>query len=304
MIKENILNKLKQSLSKTRDSFIEKLNFIFNKQSREDIIEELTSLLLSSDIGFETTDKIINSLKKKYINNKNDLLRELFNILYNILNKYEKNIIINDKIKPFIILIIGINGSGKTTTVAKLSNLFYKNNKKIIIAAGDTYRKTSIEQLEILTNKNNIKIVKQDYGADSASVVFDAINTSIKNKIDLLIIDTAGRLHTNDKLMKQLKKIETVIKKIDKTAPHETLLIIDATLGQYSLNQAKAFNTNINITGIIITKLDGTAKAGIIFSIVENIKIPIKYICYGENIENIKEFNSKEFINSILNTDF
>lgn len=304
MIKENILNKLKQSLSKTRDSFIEKLNFIFNKQSREDIIEELTSLLLSSDIGFETTDKIINSLKKKYINNKNDLLRELFNILYNILNKYEKNIIINDKIKPFIILIIGINGSGKTTTVAKLSNLFYKNNKKIIIAAGDTYRKTSIEQLEILTNKNNIKIVKQDYGADSASVVFDAINTSIKNKIDLLIIDTAGRLHTNDKLMKQLKKIETVIKKIDKTAPHETLLIIDATLGQNSLNQAKAFNTNINITGIIITKLDGTAKAGIIFSIVENIKIPIKYICYGENIENIKEFNSKEFINSILNTDF
>lgn len=304
MLKENIFNKLKNSLSKTKDNFLDKINNIFNKEKNENIIEELRSLLLSSDIGFETTEKIIKLINKKNINNKECLIKELFDCLYKILSVYENNITIYNKIKPFVILVIGVNGSGKTTTVAKLANFFNKKNNKIIIAAGDTYRKASVEQLETLTNKNTLKIVKQQYGADSSSVVFDALNTSIKNNADILIIDTAGRLHTNDKLMQQLKKIELVIKKIDKTAPQEKLLVIDATIGQNSLNQAQIFNENIGISGIIITKLDGTAKAGVIFSIVEKIKIPIKYVCYGENIENIKEFNSKEFINSILNTNF
>ncbi|HFL8824219.1 MAG TPA: signal recognition particle-docking protein FtsY [Candidatus Azoamicus sp. OHIO1] len=294
------LNSIKNTLVNTKNNITKKLNEILNKNQNTNILEDITNLLIESDIGIETTEKIINTLSKKKLHNKTDYINEISNILLEILNTCEHELKIDTNIKPFVILIVGVNGVGKTSTIGKLSKIYKNLNKEVIIAAGDTFRAAGIEQLQKICDKTNTNLIKQHHGADSASVIYDALSIAQKKKTDILIADTAGRLHNNQNLMNELKKIVHVIKKIDNTAPHEIMLILDATFGQNSLIQAQKFNDYLKITGITITKLDGTSKAGIIFPIANLINIPIRYICIGEKIDDIKVFNAKNFVNSIL----
>lgn len=287
-------------LKKITNTFIDNISAIFKNNINNDYLEELENILIASDVGVSTTEEIITKLKQnKHIKNDSDLRKHLALILYDILKPCEKQFNI-EKNKPFVILIVGVNGVGKTTTVGKLANLYKNENKSVIIAAGDTYRAAGIEQLEHICTKYNIQLIKQHHQADSASVIFDAFNLAQSKKNDLLLADTSGRLHTNNTLMKELKKIKTTLQKLDHQAPHEIMMIIDATFGQNIINQVKIFNEYLNLTGLTISKLDGTAKAGIIFNIVNTFKIPIRYIGIGEKINDIKPFNSKDYINNLL----
>ena len=298
----NIINKIKQNINNKKNIFLYNLNKLFKKKIDNTYFNSLTNLLIKADIGEPLTEKIITLLKKKNIKTKDELQRNLVYELYNIINPYEKQLKINN-IKPFVILVVGVNGVGKTTTVGKLANLYTKQNKKVLVVAGDTYRAAGIEQIDYICKKHNINIIKQHQGADSASVIFDAFKLAKSKNFDMLIADTSGRLHTNNKLMSELKKIKNTLQKLDKKIPHEIIMIIDATFGQNSINQIKIFNKYLNITGIIISKLDGTAKAGTIFTIATTFKIPIRYIGNGENINNIKIFDSKKYINKLLETN-
>ncbi|MDP2763188.1 MAG: signal recognition particle-docking protein FtsY [Enterobacteriaceae bacterium] len=294
------LNSIKNTLVNTKSIITKKLNEILNKNQNTNILEDITNLLIECDIGMKTTEKIVNTLSKKKLHNKTDYINEISNILLEMLNNCEHELKIDTNIKPFVILIVGVNGVGKTSTIGKLSKIYKNLNKEVIIAAGDTFRAAGIEQLQKICDQTNTNLIKQHYGTDSASVIYDALSIAKKKKTDILIADTAGRLHNNQNLMNELKKIVHVIKKIDNTAPHEIMLILDATFGQNSLIQAQKFNDYLKITGITITKLDGTSKAGIIFPIANLINIPIRYICIGEKIDDIKVFNAKNFVNSIL----
>lgn len=302
--KDSIFSRLKKGLIKTREHIgIGLLGLLRGKKIDNDLFEELEEQLLIADVGSKTTNKIINELilYSDNIHNKKteklyDKLREnMENILLNV----EHQLIIKEK-KPFVILMVGVNGAGKTTTAGKLANLYQKEGKSVILAAGDTFRAAAIEQLQLLGNKNNIEVVSQHTGADSASVIFDAIKTAKIKNIDVLIADTAGRLHNKDNLMEELKKIIRVIKKLDTSAPHEVILVIDASTGQNAINQTNAFNNIIQLNGIILTKLDGTAKGGVIFSISNQFGIPIRYISIGENIDDLKQFKAKDFIQALF----
>lgn len=292
-----IIETIKNSIKYGKDIISEKINKIINKENNEKIIEEMQTLLIESNFGIDITEKIIHKLKTT---TKEKMLTEIYEILYDIAVQSEKPLKINTDTKPFVILILGANGAGKTTTIGKISKIYKENNKKVIIAACDTYRAAGIEQLQKICEKIKTPIIKQHYGADSASVAYDAMNLAKKKQYDILIIDTAGRLHTNEKLTEEFKKIIKVIKKTDPSAPHETMLILDSNFGQNSLLQTKKFNESFNITGITITKLDGTSKAGIIIPIINTLNIPIRYLCNGENLENIKTYNAKNFIESLL----
>lgn len=292
-----IIEAIKNSIKYSKNIISEKINKIINKENNEEIIEEIQTLLIESNFGIDVTEKIINKLKTT---NKKNMLNEIHEILYNIAIQSEKPLQIDANAKPFVILILGTNGVGKTTTIGKISKLYNENNKKVIVAACDTYRAAGIEQLQKICEKIKIPIIKQHHGADSASVAYDALNLAKKKQYDILIIDTAGRLHTNEKLIEELKKIIKVIKKIDQSAPHETMLILDSNFGQNSLLQTKKFNKEFNITGITITKLDGTSKAGIIIPIISTLNVPIRYLCTGEKTEDINAYDAKKFIESIL----
>lgn len=287
----NLFNKIKKT-------FFEKIETLF-KKTDDDYIISLTNILIESDVEINLTDEIINILKKKNITTLANLKTELYSILKTILKDSEKELIISNNL-PLTILVIGVNGVGKTTTVVKLANFFKKQNKKVLVAAGDTYRAAGIEQLDYICKKNDIPIMKQHSNADSASVIFDALNVAKSKNIDILIADTSGRLNTNEKLMTDLRKIDKSLKKIDITAPNEVLMVIDSNFGQNSITQVKKFNDYIKLTGIILTKTDNTAKGGIIFSFAKN-KIPIKFICNGENINDISIFNSDLFLRNLLN---
>ncbi len=282
-----------------RKKFIEKINDLF-KNNKIDYIDSLTDTLIESDIELNIIEEIINSLKKKNISNLNELKEELYLILNEILTHREKKIKVQTDLTPFVMLIVGTNGVGKTTTVIKLANLLKNENKTVIVAAGDTYRAAGIEQLEYSCKRHNIQLIKQHKNADSASVIFDAFNLAKSKKIDILIADTSGRLHTNEKLMIELKKIDLSLKKIEKTAPHETLMVIDSNFGRNSIDQFNNFNKYISITGIILSKMDCTAKGGAILSLAKK-NVPIKYVCHGESINDISVFNSHVFIKSLLN---
>lgn len=286
---------------KIKLNFLEKIKKIFGKNNQNEYIEELNTILLEADIDVNIADDIIESLKSKNINSITELKKELYKKLQNLLKNSEKKIEIKTEL-PFTILLIGPNGVGKTTTTAKLANFFQKQNKKVIVAAGDTYRAAGIEQLEYLCNKNKIQLTKQHQNADSASVIFDAFNIAKNKNIDILIADTSGRLHTNEKLMTDLKKIDMVLKKINNSLPNEVLIIIDSNFGQNVIKQLEKFNDNIKITGAILTKLDNTAKGGTLLSIVKK-NIPIVYSCYGEKIDDIKIFNQVDYIKNLLNME-
>ena len=275
---------------------------IGKKKIDEDLLEELEVLLISSDVGIQTTDKVIESVRKKA--SRKDLKDE--DSLYQLIKLELESLLVTDSDLepsteiPFVILVVGINGAGKTTTIGKLAKLFQGEGKSVMLAAGDTFRAAAVEQLQVWGERNDITVIAQKTGADAASVVYDAYQSAIAKKTDILIADTAGRLHTQDNLMQELEKIKRVLKKHNENAPHETLLVIDGGSGQNAVQQANEFHKSINLSGLAITKLDGTAKGGVLFSISDALKLPIRFIGVGEAIEDLKPFNSKDFVDALF----
>jgi len=301
-----MLTTLKNKLQKTRNVLSEGLkNLLLGKKAiATNIIEELETVLLQADIGLSTCNKIMQNittqLNRQELQDPNIIYKNVFDALFNMLQPYEIPLVIpKASAKPFVILFVGINGAGKTTTIGKLANLYKNADQKVALACGDTFRAAAIEQLSAWGNKINVPVIKQSLGADSASVIFDSFNFAINNNFDVLLADTAGRLHTKQHLIEELKKIIKVLKKLDPSAPHEIMLVIDASIGQNSLNQAKSFKEQVKITGLTITKLDGTAKGGVLFAIADSLKIPIRYVGVGEQINDIHNFNAKKFIDAI-----
>lgn len=297
-------DKLKQGLSKTKNSFNEKLNDVFSnfRKVDEELLEELEEVLIMSDVGVETSTKIIANLreriKKEKIEEeeqvKNALREEMEHILDAVNNALQLNT------KPSVILVVGVNGVGKTTSIGKIANRLRMDGKKVVIAAADTFRAAAVEQLEIWANRAGCDMVKKEEGTDPASVVFDAIKMTKEKGADVLICDTAGRLHNKKYLMDELIKIKKVIDKELPDANKEILVVLDATTGQNAISQVKAFKETVQITGIVLTKLDGTAKGGVVLGIVEENHIPIKFIGVGEQIEDMEIFNSKDFVKAII----
>ncbi|CAL4326094.1 signal recognition particle-docking protein FtsY [Buchnera aphidicola] len=303
--KMNFFTRLKKSLKKTKNFLGDGINHIFlSKKIDNALFEELEEKMLLADIGINTTNRIISNLIKDV--NRQDLKNSekvycvLKKNMYTILQNVEKPLEISDHM-TFVILVVGVNGTGKTTTVAKLAQKYKLEGKSVILAAADTFRAAAIEQLQTLGKLHNIPVVAQRTGSDPAAVVFDALKSAKSKKKDILIIDTAGRLHNKLHLIEELKKIVRVIKKIDPAAPHEKMLIVDACNGQNTIQQTEIFHQALNLTGIVITKLDGTAKGGVVFSLSDQFNIPIRYIGIGEKTQDLGVFNSKEFIRAIFN---
>ena len=296
--------KLKSGLNKTKDSFDEKINNVFKnfRTVDEDFLEELEEILIMSDIGLDTSVKIINSLrdrmKKEKIKDEEEVKRALREEMKKILDVTDINLHLNTK--PSVILVVGVNGVGKTTSIGKIANRLAKDGKKVVVAAADTFRAAAVEQLEIWANRAGADIVKREEGVDPASVVYDAIKITKEKNADILIVDTAGRLHNKKYLMDELNKIQKVINKEMSEADREVLLVIDGTTGQNAISQVKAFKEETDITGLVLTKLDGTAKGGVVIGIVEENKIPVKFIGVGEQIDDMEIFNSEDFVKAII----
>ncbi|MFZ7343486.1 signal recognition particle-docking protein FtsY [Avibacterium volantium] len=277
------------------------------KKIDDDLFEELEEQLLIADIGMPTTTKIINNLtqhaSRKQLKDADLLYQQLKLELAEIIKPVAQPLEIDTSKKPYVILMVGVNGVGKTTTIGKLARQFQMQGKSVMLAAGDTFRAAAVEQLQVWGERNNIPVVAQSTGADSASVIYDAMQSAAARNIDILIADTAGRLQNKNNLMDELKKIVRVMKKYDETAPHEIMLTLDAGTGQNAISQAKLFNEAVGLTGISLTKLDGTAKGGVIFAIADQFKLPIRYIGIGEKIEDLRPFQAEEFIEALFNTE-
>jgi len=301
---EKIKTSLKERLFKSKKKLGDGLSslVIGKKKIDGDLLEELEMLLISSDIGIQTTDKVIETVRKKA--SRKELKDE--DSLYQLIKEELESLLVTENLLepnseiPFVILVVGINGAGKTTTIGKLAKLFQGEGKSVMLAAGDTFRAAAVEQLQVWGERNDIAVIAQKTGADAASVVYDAYQSAIAKKTDILIADTAGRLHTQDNLMQELEKIKRVLKKYNDSAPHETLLVIDGGSGQNAVQQANEFHKSINLSGLAVTKLDGTAKGGVLFSISDSLKLPIRYIGVGEAIEDLKPFNAKDFVNALF----
>lgn len=297
-------DKLKQGLGKTKNSIDEKINNVFSvfRKVDEELLEELEEVLVMSDIGMETSVKIIDELrtkiKREKIEDEEAVKKALKEIMADILNIAEPKL--NLETKPSVILIVGVNGVGKTTSIGKIANNLVKEGKSVVVAAADTFRAAAVEQLEIWAERSGSKIVKKDEGADPASVVFEAIQKTRETNSDVLIVDTAGRLHNKKYLMDELFKIKKVIEKEMPEASKEVLLVLDAETGQNAISQVKAFKETTDITGIVLTKLDGTAKGGVVLGIVSENQIPVKFIGVGEQIDDMQVFNAEEFLNAII----
>lgn len=297
-------NKLKEGLGKTRNNFNDKINDVFSsfRKVDEDLLEELEEILIMSDIGFETANNIITKLreriKKEKISDTEEIKKALKEEMKAILDETDNSLKLETK--PSVVLVVGVNGVGKTTSIGKIANKFRKEGKKVILAAADTFRAAAVEQLEIWANRANVDIVKKEEGADPASVVFDAIKKTREENADILICDTAGRLHNKKYLMDELLKIKKVIDKELPGSSKEILLVLDATTGQNAIEQVKAFKEVADITGLVLTKLDGTAKGGVVLGIVNENKIPVKFVGVGEKIDDMEVFNSEDFINAII----
>ena len=302
--KEGFFARLKRSLLKTKENLGSGFISLFRgKKIDDDLFEELEEQLLIADVGVETTRKIISSLtesaSRKQLRDAEALYGLLKDEMGDILAKVDEPLNIEGK-TPFVILMVGVNGVGKTTTIGKLARQFEQQGKSVMLAAGDTFRAAAVEQLQVWGQRNNIPVVAQHTGADSASVIFDAIQAAKARNIDVLIADTAGRLQNKSHLMEELKKIVRVMKKLDVEAPHEVMLTIDASTGQNAISQAKLFHEAVGLTGITLTKLDGTAKGGVIFSVADQFGIPIRYIGVGERIEDLRPFKAGDFIEALF----
>ncbi len=296
-------DKLKEGLTRTRKGFIGKVESIFvGKKIDEGTLEELEETLITSDIGVKATAKIVEFLRDKAgkgeIKSSDSVRDFLKEEMTDLLGASQPLVITGEK--PFVILTVGVNGVGKTTTIGKLAGRFTAEGRTVLLAAADTFRAAAIEQLEIWAKRTDAQIVKHESGSDPAAVAYDSVEASKNRNVDVVIIDTAGRLHTKSPLMEELKKIRRVIDKSLPGAPHETLLVVDATTGQNALRQAEIFHNAIGVTGIALTKLDGTAKGGIVFAIKQELGIPIRLIGVGEGTEDLRDFNSKEFVEALF----
>lgn len=297
-------DKLKTGLNKTKTSFDEKINNVFSnfRKVDEEFLDELEEVLIMSDIGMETSIKIISNLrekiKKENIKDEEEVKQALREEMKKILDITDINLHLNTK--PSVILVVGVNGVGKTTSIGKMANRLAKDGKKVVVAAADTFRAAAVEQLEIWAKRAGADIVKREEGVDPASVVYDAIKKTKESGADILIVDTAGRLHNKKYLMDELNKIQKVINKEMPDSDKEVLLVIDGTTGQNAIQQVKAFKQETDITGIVLTKLDGTAKGGVVIGIVEENKIPVKFIGIGEQIDDMEIFNSEDFVKAII----
>lgn len=297
-------DKLKNGLNKTKKSFDEKINNVFSnfRKVDEEFLDELEEILIMSDIGMDTSIKIIGNLreriKKEKIQDETEVKQALREEMQKILDVTDISLHLNTK--PSVILVIGVNGVGKTTSIGKIASRLSRDGKKVVVAAADTFRAAAVEQLEIWAKRSGADIVKRDEGVDPASVVYDALKITKEKNADVLIVDTAGRLHNKKYLMDELNKIQKVINKEMPEADKEVLLVIDGTTGQNAISQVKAFKEEADITGLVLTKLDGTAKGGVVIGIVEENKIPVKFIGVGEQIDDMEIFNSEEFVKAII----
>ena len=306
---ESVYQRLKTQLSRTRTglgSILANLPLGL-KDINEDLLEEIEASLLMADVGVDVTAKVINrltqSLERKQLADSNALTLALKQELLSILAPCSKPLQIPKQDKPFVILVIGVNGAGKTTTIGKLAKRLSAQGHSVMLAAGDTFRAAAVEQLQVWGQRNNIHVVAQHTGADSASVIYDGIQSAQSKGVDVLIADTAGRLHTKANLMEELKKVKRIMSKLDETAPHEVILVLDSGTGQNALSQAKLFNEAIGLTGLVLTKLDGTAKGGVIFALAKKTGIPIRFIGVGEGIDDLQDFNAETFIDALFVKD-
>ena len=304
--KTGFFARLKQGLSKTSASIGEGMASLFlgKKIIDDDLLDEIETRLLTADVGVEATSVIIKNLTqkvaRKQLTDADALYKSLQAELAAMLKPVEQPLKIEAKNKPFVILVVGVNGAGKTTTIGKLAKKLQLEGKKVMLAAGDTFRAAAVEQLQVWGERNNIPVIAQHTGADSASVIFDAVQAAKARGIAVLIADTAGRLHTKDNLMEELKKVRRVIGKLDEDAPHEVLLVLDAGTGQNAISQTKQFNQTVALTGLALTKLDGTAKGGVIFALAKQFNIPIRFIGVGEGIDDLRDFESEPFVQALF----
>ncbi|OIZ99620.1 signal recognition particle-docking protein FtsY [Rickettsiella grylli] len=307
--KEHFLYRIKNSLLKTRHQFTENLaHLLFGKKKIDaELIDEIVDLLLMADVGSTATEAIIQRLTAKleqnYLTDGQVIWDVLKQQLGELLQPCEAPLMIDSTHKPMVILVVGVNGVGKTTSIGKLAYYLKKQGKKVMLAAGDTFRAAATEQLSIWAERNHIPIIAQHQGADSASVIYDAFQAAKARNIDVLIADTAGRFHTKNNLMQELQKIKKVMGKLDVTAPHEIMLILDANTGQNALVQAQAFHEALGLTGLMLTKLDGTAKGGVIFAIAEKLGLPIRFVGLGEAMSDIHVFSAKEFVEALFSLE-
>ena len=301
-----IFARLKNGLSLTRSRLSDGLADIVLGEKAIDVnlLEEIETQLLSADIGVGATDQIIDNLKKqlgrKQLADPKQFMAALRQELIDILEPADVPLIIKSESKPFVILMVGVNGVGKTTSIGKLAKLYQSQGLNVMLAAGDTFRAAAVEQLQVWGERNSVPVVAQATGADSASVIFDAYQSAKAKNVDVLIADTAGRLHTKDNLMNELEKIVRVLKKQDERLPDEVLLVLDATTGQNALNQAESFNKTTTLSGIALTKLDGTAKGGVVFALAEKLSLPIRFIGVGEKIDDLRPFKAKDYVDALF----
>lgn len=298
--------RLKQGLAKTHANLASGIANVFlgKKELNKELLDDIEMVLLTADVGVETTSQLVQNLTQKLarkeLSDAQLAFQQLQTDLKNILQPCEVPLAIQSEHKPYVILVVGINGSGKTTTIGKMAHHFKQAGKNVMLAAGDTFRAAAIDQLQIWGERNQIPVIAQQPGADTAAVIYDALEAAKARGTDILIADTAGRLHTQSNLMAELKKVKRVLTKIDPTAPHEILIVLDATLGQNALTQVKQFNEAMGITGIALTKLDGTAKGGIIFAIAKETQIPIRFVGIGEGINDLRPFQANEFVDALF----
>jgi fused signal recognition particle receptor len=306
--KPGLFSRLKAGLSKTRSGLSAGIaNLVAGrKQIDDELLEELETQLLSADVGVEATQTIVQDLTRrvarKQLGDAEALMSALREDMRTMLEPVSVPLAIPASDRPFVLLMVGINGAGKTTTIGKLARRFQDQGHSVMLAAGDTFRAAAVEQLQTWGERNQVPVIAQQQGADSASVIYDALQAAQARKVDVLIADTAGRLHTQSNLMEELKKIKRVLGKLDETAPHEVMLVVDAGTGQNALNQARQFNQAVDITGIALTKLDGTAKGGIIFAVARQLGIPIRYIGIGEAIEDLRPFDAGDFVDALFDS--
>ena len=303
---ESSESRLATGLEKTRRGFSDNMaDFLLGKKELDqNMLDELETSLISADVGLQASATIIDSLKKKLsrkaLSNAAALQLAMSEIMEEILLPCEQPVVVDEQQHPYVILVVGINGAGKTTSIGKLAHFFKQQGKAVMLAAGDTFRAAAVEQLQEWGKRNDVAVISQGTGADPASVIFDAIESARAKNIDVLIADTAGRLHTQSNLMDELQKIKRVMGKVDANAPHETLLVIDGGFGQNALQQAQQFNEMLGLTGLAVTKLDGTAKGGIVFAIAKQLNLPIRFIGVGEGINDLKPFKAREFVKALL----
>ena len=303
--KKGFFQRLKEGLFKTHQGMVTKIDQVISGKKKIDdlLLEELEEILITSDIGVKTTrlllEKVSEKVKRKELEDADQLKKALQEEMFLILRQQENPLNVSSA-NPFVIMVIGVNGTGKTTTLSKMAQKYKSQGKSVLLAAGDTFRAAAIEQLEIWGQRVGCEVIKHQSGSDPSAVVFDALKAGKARGSDIIIVDTAGRLHTKVNLMEELKKVKRVMARELPDSPHEILLVLDATTGQNAISQAKMFNRELGVTGIALTKLDGTAKGGILISISDELKIPIRYIGIGEKADDLREFNARDFVNALF----